>query len=317
MNLSQEKQKNEIEQEEIGMELNTEEFEIKEKKSKKYMDRDLNYGGDYKFIPATSIGSGVGLEVVPDLYQYTIQIVNIVLYGDPNTKEFVLIDAGMPKSAEEIISVVEERFGLNAQPKAIILTHGHFDHVGGIIELIKRWNVPVYAHVLEMPYLTGTESYPEADPAVSSGLVAKMSPIFPNEAINLGGDIQAIPSDGSVPFMPGFRWIHTPGHTPGHISLYREKDKVLIVGDAFVTVKQESLYKVITQTKEISGPPRYLTTNWHAARKSVEKLEALKPSVAITGHGLPMEGEELARELKKLVDHFEQIALPKQGKYLN
>lgn len=281
------------------------------------MDKDLNYGGDYKFIPATSIGSGVGLEVVPDLYQYTIQIVNIVLYGDPNTKEFVLIDAGMPKSAEEIISVVEERFGPNARPKAIILTHGHFDHVGGIIELINRWNVPVYAHALEMPYLTGTESYPEADPAVSSGLVAKMSPLFPNEAINLGENIQAIPSDGSVPFMQGFQWIHTPGHTPGHISLYREKDKVLIVGDAFVTVKQESLYKVITQTKEISGPPRYLTTNWQAARKSAEKLEALKPSVAITGHGLPMEGKELTRELKKLVDNFEQIALPKQGKYLH
>lgn len=281
------------------------------------MDKDLNYGGDYKFIPATSIGSGVGLEVVPDLYQYTIQIVNIVLYGDPNTKEFVLIDAGMPKSAEEIISVVEKRFGPNARPKAIILTHGHFDHVGGIIELINRWNVPVYVHALEMPYLTGTESYPEADPAVSSGLVAKMSPLFPNEAINLGENIQAIPSDGSVPFMQGFQWIHTPGHTPGHISLYREKDKVLIVGDAFVTVKQESLYKVITQTKEISGPPRYLTTNWQAARKSVEKLEALKPSVAITGHGLPMEGKELTRELKKLVDNFEQIALPKQGKYLH
>ncbi|MBD8521553.1 MBL fold metallo-hydrolase [Lysinibacillus fusiformis] len=281
------------------------------------MDKDLNYGGDYKFIPATSIGSGVGLEVVPDLYQYTIRIVNIVLYGDPNTKEFVLIDAGMPKSAEEIISVVEERFGPNARPKAIILTHGHFDHVGGIIELINRWNVPVYAHALEMPYLTGTESYPEADPAVSSGLVAKMSPLFPNEAINLGENIQAIPSDGSVPFMQDFQWIHTPGHTPGHISLYREKDKALIVGDAFVTVKQESLYKVITQTKEISGPPRYLTTNWQAARKSVEKLEALKPSVAITGHGLPMEGKELTRELKKLVDNFEQIALPKQGKYLH
>ncbi|MDM5349607.1 MBL fold metallo-hydrolase [Lysinibacillus sp. fkY74-1] len=281
------------------------------------MDKDLMYGEDYKFIPATSIGSGVGIEVVPDLYQYTIQIVNIVLYGDPNTKEFVLIDAGMPKSAEEIISVVEERFGSNAQPKAIILTHGHFDHVGGIIELIKRWNIPVYAHALEIPYLTGTQDYPVADPAVSSGLVAKMSPIFPNEAINLGENIQAIPSDGSVPFMPDFQWIHTPGHTSGHISLYREKDKVLIVGDAFVTVKQESLYKVITQTKEISGPPRYLTTNWQAARKSVEKLEALKPSVAITGHGLPMEGKELARELKKLVDNFEQIALPKQGKYLN
>ncbi|WNN74384.1 MBL fold metallo-hydrolase [Lysinibacillus capsici] len=281
------------------------------------MDKNLNYGEDYKFIPATSVGSGVGIDILPDLYQYTIQIVNIVLYGEPQMKDFVLIDAGMPKSADEIISVVEERYGSKSRPKAIILTHGHFDHVGGIIELIERWGVPVYAHTLEIPFLSGKQNYPEPDPTVNNGLVAKMSPIFPNEAINLGGSLKVLPSDGSVPFMAGFRWIHTPGHSPGHISLFREKDKVLIAGDAFVTVKQESLYKVITQTKEISGPPQYFTTDWLAARASIEKLAILKPSVAITGHGLPMKGEELTSNLKKLVDDFEQIALPKQGKYLN
>lgn len=281
------------------------------------MDKNLNYGDDYKFIPATSVGSGVGIDILPDLYQYTIQIVNIVLYGEPQMKDFVLIDAGMPKSADEIISVVEERYGSKSRPKAIILTHGHFDHVGGIIELIERWGVPVYAHTLEIPFLSGKQNYPEPDPTVNNGLVAKMSRIFPNEAINLGGNLKVLPSDGSVPFMAGFRWIHTPGHSPGHISLFREKDKVLIAGDAFVTVKQESLYKVITQTKEISGPPQYFTTDWLAARASIEKLAILKPSVAITGHGLPMKGEELTSNLKKLVDDFEQIALPKQGKYLN
>lgn len=281
------------------------------------MDKNLNYGEDYKFIPATSVGSGVGIDILPDLYQYTIQIVNIVLYGKPQMKDFVLIDAGMPKSADEIISVVEERYGSKFRPKAIILTHGHFDHVGGIIELIERWDVPVYAHTLEIPFLSGKQNYPEPDPTVNNGLVAKMSPIFPNEAINLGGNLKVLPSDGSVPFMAGFRWIHTPGHSPGHISLFREKDKVLIAGDAFVTVKQESLYKVITQTKEISGPPQYFTTDWLAARASIEKLAILKPSVAVTGHGLPMKGEELTSNLKKLVDDFEQIALPKQGKYLN
>lgn len=281
------------------------------------MDKNLNYGEDYKFIPATSVGSGVGIDILPDLYQYTIQIVNIVLYGEPQMKDFVLIDAGMPKSADEIISVVEERYGSKSRPKAIILTHGHFDHVGGIIELIERWDVPVYAHTLEIPFLSGKQNYPKPDPTVNNGLVAKMSPIFPNEAINLGGNLKVLPSDGSVPFMAGFRWIHTPGHSPGHISLFREKDKVLIAGDAFVTVKQESLYKVITQTKEISGPPQYFTTDWLAARASIEKLAILKPSVAITGHGLPMKGEELTSNLKKLVDDFEQIALPKQGKYLN
>ena len=81
----------------------------------------------------------------------------------------------MPKCANEIISVAEDRFGTNSRPKAIILTHGHFDHVGGIIELIKYWDVPVYAHQMEIPFLTGQQSYPEPDPTVEGGMVAKMS----------------------------------------------------------------------------------------------------------------------------------------------
>ena len=277
----------------------------------------MNYGSDFKYIPATSIRSGDGIEVLPDLYMHTIQIVNIVLYGDPHQSEFLLIDAGMPNSANEIISAAEKRFGTNCRPKAIILTHGHFDHVGAIIELIEHWNVPVYAHSFEIPYLTGKENYPEPDPSVNGGLIAKMSSYFPNEAVNLGANIYELPSNGTVPYMKGFRWIHTPGHTPGHISLYRDEDGTLIVGDAFVTVKQESLYKVLTQKKEISGPPRYFTTDWSAAWDSVKKLEALKPQVAIPGHGLPMQGDELRVNLQKLVNEFKQIALPNHGKYLN
>lgn len=110
-----------------------------------------------------------------------------------------------------------------------------------------------------------------------------MSSLFPYEAINLGDNVKPLPLNGAVPYMPGFHWIHTPGHTPGHVSLFREEDGTLIVGDAFVTVKQESLYKVLTQTKEISGPPRYFTNDWLVAWDSVKKLEALKPAVAITG----------------------------------
>ena len=97
-------------------------------------------------------------EVLPDLFCYTIQIVNICFVGNPKTNDFVLVDAGMPKCANEIISVTEERFGTNSRPKAIILTHGHFDHVGGIIELIKYWDVPVYAHQMEIPFLTDNKA---------------------------------------------------------------------------------------------------------------------------------------------------------------
>jgi glyoxylase-like metal-dependent hydrolase (beta-lactamase superfamily II) len=280
------------------------------------MDKNLSYGSDYKYIPATSINSGSGIEVLPDIYCHTVQIVNICLVGDPNCKEFVLVDAGMPESANEIISVAEERFGTNRRPKAIILTHGHFDHVGSIIDLVNHWEVPVYAHELELPFLTGKMSYPEPDPSVEGGMIAKMSSFFPNEPINLESHVERLPVNGEVPFMSGFRWVHTPGHTPGHVSFFREEDRALIVGDAFVTVKQEYLYKVLTQEQEISGPPRYFTPDWENAWKSVKKLEELRPSVAITGHGFPMDGELLRDSLKQLANEFERIAIPDFGRFV-
>ena len=120
-----------------------------------------------------------------------MQIVNIVLVGR-DKDNFVLVDAGMPGSAEKIIAAVG-RFGENSRPKAIVLTHGHSDHVGAVIELVKHWNVPVFAHELEFPYLTGQESYPEPDPTVEGGMVAKMSPLFPNEPIDIGSALEILP----------------------------------------------------------------------------------------------------------------------------
>ncbi|SFL86927.1 Glyoxylase, beta-lactamase superfamily II [Gracilibacillus orientalis] len=281
------------------------------------MDKDMNYGSDYHYIPATSIGSGVSTQVLPDLLCHTIQIVNIMLVGNPNSNDFVLVDAGMPDSANEIISVTEERFGSNSSPKAIILTHGHFDHVGTVVDLVKHWDVPVYAHEQELPFLTGNMAYPEPDSTVEGGMIAKMSPMFPNEPIDLSKHIEILPADGSIPHMPGFEWIHTPGHTPGHVSLFREEDRSLLAGDAFVTVKQEDLYKVLTQQQDISGPPRYFTTDWKAAKHSVEKLEKMNPHIAITGHGLPITGEFLTNGLRKLAKEFDQMAIPDYGKFVD
>jgi glyoxylase-like metal-dependent hydrolase (beta-lactamase superfamily II) len=267
------------------------------------------------FLPMTSIGSGMGVAVLPDVFCYTNQIVNLALVGNQN--EFVLVDAGMPKSADEITEMIAEHFGEEARPSAIVLTHGHFDHVGSLVELLEMWRVPVYAHELEIPYLIGKKDYPPGDPGVDSGLVAKMSPMFPNHGINIGDQIQAFSQDGTIPHMTGWKWIHTPGHTPGHVSFFREQDRALIVGDAFVTVKQESLYKVLTQMQEISGPPRYYTTDWIAAYESVKTLEALKPEIAVTGHGIPMNGEELRESLSYLTAHFNEIAKPKNSRYTN
>lgn len=282
------------------------------------MSEQMNYGEDYKYIPMTSVSSGKGQEVRPDIYSLTIQVVNICMIGNPiNSTGWTLVDAGMPKSVNTIIKEAEKRFGPNARPNGIVLTHGHFDHVGAIIELVEHWDVPVYAHELEIPYLTGIKSYPNPDPTVEGGLVARMSPFFPNEPINLGKHVKPLPSDGTVPLLKEWSWIHTPGHSPGHVSFFRATDGALVVGDAFVTVKQESLFKVLVQEQEISGPPRYLTTDWKQAWHSVKTLKDLKPTVAITGHGLPMQERELTENLDLLVNDFDKIAIPKFGRYVD
>lgn len=278
------------------------------------MDHEMNDTLDGKFIPMTSVASGVGMEVLPDLYCLPIQIVNLCFVG--TDKHWVLVDAGMPESADAILSAAENRFGAGNPPAAIVLTHGHFDHVGALVDLVKEWNVPVYAHELEMPYLTGESDYPEPDGTVEGGLLAKISPIYPNEGIDLGPNVNKLPASGTVPEMPAWKWVHTPGHTPGHISLFREEDRALIAGDAFITVKQESLFKVLSQTQEISGPPRYLTPDWQSAWDSVRQLHKLNPAIAITGHGLPMTGEELTINLEKLVNEFDTIAIPDYGRYV-
>lgn len=254
-------------------------------------------------------------EIAPGVWSLKIIFVNIFMITT-GPEEWVLIDAGIKGSAGKIAEMAEELFGDEIPPSAILLTHGHFDHTGALKDLLKKWNVPVYVHPLELPYLTGISSYPPPDPTVGGGVMSLMSFLYPKKPINLGAHVQALDKDGSVPKMPGWRYIHTPGHAPGHISLFRDHDKVLIAGDAFVTTKAESLTAVIAQKKEISGPPKYFTPNWLAAAMSVKKLRDLKPDVAGSGHGPAMNGEELTMGLGNLVDNFQTLAIPKQGRYI-
>src|SRR5438874_153715 len=102
----------------------------------------------------------------------------------------------------------------------------------------------------------------------------------------------------------------------GHVSLFRDMDRTLIAGDAFVTVKQESALAVLTQRQEVRRPPAYYTPDWQAARRSVEALARLQPNVAATGHGLPMYGDRMRRELEALVRNWERVVVPSHGRYV-
>ena len=256
------------------------------------------------------------IEVAPDLAYQRLAIVNVVFYGVPGDRHWVLVDAGIVGMAGRIRHAAAERFGVRP-PAAIIMTHGHFDHVGALETLAREWDVPVYAHPLEMPYLDGSASYPPPDPSVGGGLVALLSPLFPTGPVDVRQWLRPLPADGSVPEMPGWRWLHTPGHSVGQVSLWREADRALIAGDAFVTTAQESAYAAAVQEPELHGPPKYFTHDWQAARTSVQTLAPLGPELVITGHGRAMRGPAMRDALTTLARDFDQVAVPEHGRFVD
>jgi len=263
-------------------------------------------------------------ELTVDLARLRIGFVNVYFVGatrgltgttEQDEVPWALVDAGLAMGAARILRVAADRFGVDSRPAAIVLTHGHFDHVGALDALLGVWDVPVYAHTAELPFLTGQGDYPPPDPTV--GGAARLSPNSPERGINLGERVRPLPASGDVPGMPGWRWIHTPGHAPGHVSLFRAGDRLMLAGDAVCTTRQESAYAVGTQRQELTGPPAYFTIDWDKAGRSVTTIASLKPLVVAAGHGEPMRGASLPDDLAALARDFNHRARPSHGRYID
>lgn len=249
------------------------------------------------------------LEAVrPDVARLPIVFVNAYLVGEPHGP-WALVDTGLPFTSALTTAAAEARFG-GRRPEAILLTHGHFDHAGAALALAEAWDVPVYAHPLELPYLTGRSDYAPPDPTIP-GAISFLSRFFSHAGYDLGRHVHALPDDGSVPGMPGWRSVHTPGHTAGHTSFFREADRTLIAGDALTTVDLDSWTALATMPRQFDRPPAPLTPDWDAARASVDALAALAPEAVGAGHGQAVT-EGAANALHTFAAHF---LPPAEGRY--
>lgn len=249
--------------------------------------------------------------IAPDVAWIKTGFVNLYFVGAPGGP-WAVVDTGLPGNFDRIRDAAEARFGKNARPEAIYLTHGHFDHAGNALALATYWDVPVTAHRLEMPYLTGRSDYPPVDPT-PGGAIAFMSRFFPSSGIDLGDTMRVLPESGDLPGLPGWEVVETPGHSPGHVSFFRRDDGMLLAGDAFTTVDLDSPMAMVTQERQIARPPTPFTCDWPAARRSLHALAELKPVTAACGHGTPLSGAEVAPGLAAFAEEF--IA-PLHGRYV-
>ncbi len=248
--------------------------------------------------------------VAQDLVRIATGVSNAYLVG--SRKRWVLVDSGTRGYRDKIIAAAERAFGQKNRPKGIVLTHGHFDHAGSAQELSDYWDVPIYAHRMELPYVTGRSQYPPPDPSVG-GFMSQMSRFFPNVSYDFGDRARELRVQ-QLPGMDGWQCIETPGHTPGHVSFFREEDGALIAGDAFTTLDQDSMVRTLSKVRKVSRPPAYYTLDWGQAEASVRRLAELHPAILCAGHGDPMSGPRASRQLRELAADF---PAPERGRYVH
>jgi hydroxyacylglutathione hydrolase len=191
--------------------------------------------------------------------------------------EDVLVDAATRRAGRRILRQLEGR-----DVSAHALTHAHADHQGASREVCDKLGIPFWV------------SERDADAAERPELIRERQP---DAAINRliwkawagpGRQVDRRLREGDV--VAGFEVLDTPGHSAGHVSYWRDSDRVLIAGDVLNNMD------VVTGIPGLHEPKRYFTPDPARNRESAKRLGTLEPSLVLLGHGAPI------RDTKKFVD---------------
>ncbi len=229
---------------------------------------------------------------------------NAYLVSDGSS--WVLVDAGWGSDGPRIRAATRSLLGQGQTPSAILLTHAHPDHSGAARELAEAWRCPVYAHPDELAIATGdfAAMVRHAGPLDRWLILPVMRAIGRRRreaAIarsSLAGIVHPLAPRGVIPGVEGWEWIHTPGHTPGHVAYLRARDRVVVSGDAILTLEVNTWAGILRGRQGLSGPPWYTTWDRQAAAASITRIAAIEPSVLAGGHGRPLTGSGTATAVR-------------------
>jgi hydroxyacylglutathione hydrolase len=218
-------------------------------------------------------------ELAPDVHMlsgFPPNAINVYVVGD------VLIDAATRQAERRILRQIEGR-----TLSAHALTHAHPDHQGSSHAICERLNIPLWCGQGDVPAMEtpGAIKNPKA-PGWLNALQERMwtGPPHPVSRVLHEGDEVA-----------GFTVLETPGHSAGHVSYWRESDRVLIVGDVLGNMN------FITGIPGLNTPPDVFTPDVARNHESARRLAALEPALACFGHGAPL------RDPRKLADFVARL----------
>ncbi len=210
------------------------------------------------------------MEIVPSVHVIPGNIVNEYLIVEP--EGLTLIDTGMPRGEKKIINYIE---GLGRSPgdlRRIIITHADGDHVGSLAALKAATGARVYASAPEAQAIAaGRSSRPLNVHGVQAMLVSLFSPLLKARPTDVD---EVLADQQMLPILGGLCVIETPGHTPGHISLFANKPGILFVGDSLVSANDG-----------LRGSSGANTWDQVRADESVRRQAALGARIVCPGHG--------------------------------